>query len=168
MSAETTLGRWRQVHDLLGKGTALLECARRLDLSLNTVKRYARAERLERLQHAPQYRLTFAGSPRPCARRSPPPGRLILWALSWLFSWADPCGQHPGGPATLEPSRYISRPARGRNGRCGGRMIVFITPLSAHSRSRIRAVAVHRCAGSDVIRSHASQRQSNEGAGVEK
>jgi DNA-binding NarL/FixJ family response regulator len=40
--AETTAERWRQVHDLLGKGTGLLECARRLGLSLNTVKRYAR------------------------------------------------------------------------------------------------------------------------------
>ena len=32
--AETTLERWQQVHDLLGKGTGLMECARRLDLSL--------------------------------------------------------------------------------------------------------------------------------------
>jgi DNA-binding CsgD family transcriptional regulator len=31
--------RWQQVHDLRGKGAGLLECARRLGLSLNTVKR---------------------------------------------------------------------------------------------------------------------------------
>jgi hypothetical protein len=37
----------------------LLECARRLDLSLNTVKRYARATQPERLQRAPQYRRTL-------------------------------------------------------------------------------------------------------------
>jgi transposase len=57
--AETTLERWQQVHDLPGKGAGLLECARRLDLALNTVKRYARADRPERLQRAPQYRPTL-------------------------------------------------------------------------------------------------------------
>jgi transposase len=40
--AETTAQRWREVHDLPGKGTGLLECSWRLGLSLNTVKRYAR------------------------------------------------------------------------------------------------------------------------------
>ena len=72
--AETTLERWQQVHDLLGKGS-LLECARRLDLSLNTVKRYARAEQPERLRRAPQYRPTLVQPlPRPPAqapRRGP-------------------------------------------------------------------------------------------------
>jgi transposase len=57
--AETTLERWQQVHDLLGKGAGLLDCARRLDLALNTVKRYARAEQPERLQRTPQYRPTL-------------------------------------------------------------------------------------------------------------
>jgi transposase len=57
--AETTLERWQQVHDLLGKGAGLLECGRRLNLSLNTVKRYARAAQPERLQRAPQYRPTL-------------------------------------------------------------------------------------------------------------
>ena len=57
--AETTLERWQQVHDLLGRGVGLLDCARRLDLALNTVKRYARADRPERLQRAPQYRPTL-------------------------------------------------------------------------------------------------------------
>src|SRR5450631_4540011 len=57
--AGTTLERWQQVHDLLGKGTGLLECARRLNLSLNTVKRYARATQPERLQRTPQYRPTL-------------------------------------------------------------------------------------------------------------
>ena len=54
--AETTLERWQQVHDLLGKGAGLLDCSRRLNLSLNTVKRYARAGQPERLQRTPQYR----------------------------------------------------------------------------------------------------------------
>jgi transposase len=57
--AATTAERWRQVHDLLGKGTGLLECSRRLGLSLNTVKRYARAAEPERLVRAPRYRATL-------------------------------------------------------------------------------------------------------------
>ena len=57
--AGTTAERWREVHDLLGKGTGLLECSRRLGLSLNTVKRYARATEPERLIRAPQYRPTL-------------------------------------------------------------------------------------------------------------
>ncbi len=44
--AQTTRERWRQVHDLLGKGVGLLECARRLNLSLNTVKRYGHVARI--------------------------------------------------------------------------------------------------------------------------
>jgi FixJ family two-component response regulator len=54
--AETILERWQQIHDLLGKGTGLRECARRLDLSVKTVRRYARTDQPERLQRAPQYR----------------------------------------------------------------------------------------------------------------
>jgi transposase len=57
--AQTTLERWQQVHDLLGKGVGLLDCARRLDLALNTVKRYARADKPERLQRTLQYRPTL-------------------------------------------------------------------------------------------------------------
>ena len=67
--AETTLERWQQVHDLLGKGAGLLECARRLDLALNTVKRYARAEQPERLQRTPQYRPTLVDPYRDHLRR---------------------------------------------------------------------------------------------------
>jgi hypothetical protein len=57
--AETALERWQQVHDLLGKGTGLRECSRRLDLSIKTVRRYARADQPGRLQRAPQYRPTL-------------------------------------------------------------------------------------------------------------
>jgi transposase len=57
--AQTTAERWRQVHDLLDKGTGLLECSRRLGLSLNTVKRYARAAEPERMIRAPKYRATM-------------------------------------------------------------------------------------------------------------
>ncbi len=54
--AETTLERWHQVHGLRSQGVGLLDCSRRLGLSLNTVKRYDRAGQPERLQRAPQYR----------------------------------------------------------------------------------------------------------------
>ena len=54
--AATTAERWRQVHHLTDRGTGLLECSRRLGLSLNTVKRYARAAEPERMIRAPRYR----------------------------------------------------------------------------------------------------------------
>ena len=54
--AETTLERWHQVHDLRSRGVGLLDCSRRLGLSLNTVKRYDRAKEPGRLQRVPQYR----------------------------------------------------------------------------------------------------------------
>ncbi|MFD4612836.1 ISL3 family transposase [Streptomyces sp. NPDC058440] len=57
--AQTTLERWHQVHNLLEKGVGLLECARRLQLALNTVKRYARAERPERMLRVPKYRASL-------------------------------------------------------------------------------------------------------------
>jgi len=57
--AQTTAERWQQVHNLLDKGTGLLECSRRLGLSLNTVKRYARAAEPERVIRAPRYRATL-------------------------------------------------------------------------------------------------------------
>lgn len=68
--------RWQQVHDLLGKGVGLLECARRLNLDLNTVKRYARISEPERLVRAPQYRPTLvdptATTCAPGAKRTRP------------------------------------------------------------------------------------------------
>ncbi|MFI5635728.1 ISL3 family transposase [Streptomyces sp. NPDC051664] len=57
--AQTTLERWHQIHALLDKGVGLLECARRLQLALNTVKRYARADRPERMLRVPKYRASL-------------------------------------------------------------------------------------------------------------
>jgi transposase len=57
--AATTRERWQQIHTLLGQNVGLLECARQLNISLNTVKRYARAGEPERLQRPPQYRPTL-------------------------------------------------------------------------------------------------------------
>lgn len=54
--ADTTMERWRQIHDLLDQGVGLLACARRLDVSLNTVNRYARAAEPDRMVRAPVYR----------------------------------------------------------------------------------------------------------------
>ena len=67
--AATTRERWQQVHDLLDKGVGLLECARRLNLGLNTVKRYARTSEPERLVRAPQYRPTLVDPYRDHLRR---------------------------------------------------------------------------------------------------
>jgi transposase len=63
---QTTRERWRQVHDLLGKGVGLLECARRLNVALNTVKRCARMKEPTLERRAPQYR------PTPTATTSAP------------------------------------------------------------------------------------------------
>jgi hypothetical protein len=65
----TTRQRWQQIHDLLDKGVGLLECARRLNLGLNTVKRYARISEPERLVRAPQYRPTLVDPYREHLRR---------------------------------------------------------------------------------------------------
>lgn len=52
----TTIERWHAVHDLLDQGVGLLDCARRLGLALNTVKRYSRAPEPDSLRRPPQYR----------------------------------------------------------------------------------------------------------------
>jgi transposase len=81
--AGTKLERWQQIHDLLSKDTGLRECARRLDLSIKTVRRYARADRPERLQRARQYRSTLAGPYRDHLRkrRAEEPGVPVLQLL---------------------------------------------------------------------------------------
>jgi transposase len=66
---ETTRERWHQVHALLDQGVGLLECARRMQLALNTVKRYARVPEPEQLKKAPQYRLTLVDPYREHLRR---------------------------------------------------------------------------------------------------
>lgn len=57
--ATTTRQRWHQVHDLLDQGVGLLDCARRFNLALNTVKRYARAPEPDRVIQAPAFRPTL-------------------------------------------------------------------------------------------------------------
>jgi transposase len=65
----TTLARWQQVHDLLDAGVGLLECARRLNLALNTIKRYARIDKPEHMRRAPQYRPTLVDPYREYLRK---------------------------------------------------------------------------------------------------
>jgi transposase len=65
----TTLDRWQQVHDLLDAGVGLLECARRLNLALNTIKRYARIGKPEQMRRAPQYRPTLVDPYREYLRK---------------------------------------------------------------------------------------------------
>lgn len=67
--AATNRERWHHVHDLLDRGVGLLECARRLNLALNTVKRYARVPEPERLIRAPKYRPTLVDPYRDHLRR---------------------------------------------------------------------------------------------------
>jgi transposase len=67
--AETTRERWQQVRDLREKGAGLLECSRRLGLSLNTVKRYDRASEPQRLQRVPKYRPTLVDPHRDYLRK---------------------------------------------------------------------------------------------------
>jgi len=67
--AASTRERWAQVRDLRCKGVGLLECARRLNLSLGTVKRYDRAPEPEAMIRAPQYRPTLVDPYREHLRR---------------------------------------------------------------------------------------------------
>jgi transposase len=67
--ARTTRERWQQVHDLREAGVGLLDCARRLGLALNTVKRYVRAEEPEKIARVPKYRACLVDPYRDHLRR---------------------------------------------------------------------------------------------------
>src|SRR6266699_5610471 len=81
--AATTLERWQQVHELRARNAGLLACARRLNLSLNTVKRYDRASEPERLQRVPKYRPTLVDPHRDYLRkrRAEEPGAPVQHLL---------------------------------------------------------------------------------------
>ncbi|MFG2794788.1 ISL3 family transposase [Streptomyces sp. NPDC048419] len=66
---QTTLERWNKIHDLLGQGIGLLDCSRRLNLALNTVKRYARMPEPQALRITPAYRPTLVDPYREHLRR---------------------------------------------------------------------------------------------------
>lgn len=67
--AQRTRARHTAVHALLDQGVGLLECARQLGWSLNTVKRYARATRAEELIRPPRYGTTLVDPFRDHLRR---------------------------------------------------------------------------------------------------
>ncbi|MGF6829831.1 hypothetical protein P3T30_005161 [Kitasatospora sp. MAP12-9] len=56
---QTTRQRWQHVHNLLDQGVGQLECARRLDVALNTVKRHARMQEPTGDRRAPRYKPTL-------------------------------------------------------------------------------------------------------------
>jgi hypothetical protein len=80
---KTTLERWHAVHELLDRGVGLLDCSRRLDLSLNTVKRYARAPEPQQLRRPPQYRACLVDDYRDHlrVRRTAEPGVSVKQLL---------------------------------------------------------------------------------------
>ncbi|PRX46801.1 transposase IS204/IS1001/IS1096/IS1165 family protein [Nonomuraea fuscirosea] len=91
---QTTRERWQQIHELLDKGVGLLECARRLNLSLNTVKRYARTREPDALRRAPRYRPTLVDPYRDHLRerRAADPAVPVQRNLAW-----NPGRLRPGG-----------------------------------------------------------------------
>lgn len=66
---QTTRERWKKVHNLLDQGVGLLECARRLDVALNTVKRYSRMKEPTGDRRAPRYKPTLVDPYRDYLRR---------------------------------------------------------------------------------------------------
>lgn len=56
---QTTRECWYKVHDLLGQGVGLLDRFRRLNLAMNTVKRYARMPEPTAMRIAPAFRPTL-------------------------------------------------------------------------------------------------------------
>lgn len=80
----TTLARWHAIHDLLDHGVGLMDCARRLGLGLNTVKRYSRVSEPEKLRRLPQYRASLVDPYRDHlrARRATEPGVAVTTLLA--------------------------------------------------------------------------------------
>ncbi|GAA2791957.1 hypothetical protein GCM10010505_19370 [Kitasatospora aburaviensis] len=66
---QTTRERSLQVHGLLAQGVGLLECARRLGVALNTVKRYARMKEPTGDRRAPRFKPTLVDPYRDHLRR---------------------------------------------------------------------------------------------------
>jgi hypothetical protein len=80
---QTTRERWHKVHALLDTGVGLPDCARRLDLALNTVKRYARSPEPSADRIAPRYRPTLVDPYRDHlrTRRAAEPGVPVTHLL---------------------------------------------------------------------------------------
>jgi transposase len=128
--ADTTRERWQQVRDLREKGAGLLDCSRRLGLSLNTIKRYDRASEPERLQRVPKYKPTLVDPHRDYLRkrRAEEPGVAVQqllreirergyqgspasWPATSIKAGWTATGRtcHPAGPpGSCSPGRTVS------------------------------------------------------------
>ena len=102
--AETTLERWQQVHDLRSKGAGLLDCSRRLGLSLNTVKRYDRAERARTAAARPA---VPAHARRPLPRLPAQTARRGARGARAAAAAGNPGARLPG---QLQPARPLHQP----------------------------------------------------------
>ena len=114
----TTAERWQQVHDLRARNVGLLDCARRLGLSLNTVKRYDRAGEPGRLQRVPKYRPTLVDPHRDYLRkrRADEPGVPVQQLLreirerGYQGSTQPPRPLHQPGPPGQRPPAPVTTP----------------------------------------------------------
>jgi hypothetical protein len=117
---QTTRERWHQVHALLDSGVGLLDCSRRLNLALNTVKRYARIPEPSADRIGPRYRPTLVDPYRDHLRRRraqdpgrfrhPPAARDQGTGLHRQFQPAGPLPQP--GPCRRRPARDNPPPRR--------------------------------------------------------
>ncbi|WP_431197157.1 ISL3 family transposase [Streptomyces flavusporus] len=101
---QTTRERWQRVHHLLDQGVGLLECARRLDGALNTVKRYARMKEPTGDRRAPRYKPTLVDPYRDHlrTRRAEDPAVAVLQLFREI--------QEPGYTGSLNLLyRYITQ-----------------------------------------------------------
>jgi hypothetical protein len=166
--AASTRERWAQVHDLRAKGVGLGECARRLNLSMNTVKRYDRAPKPEAMIHAPIYRPTLLDPYREHLRhrRAENPAIPLIHLLGeitapGLHRQRQPAhALHRSGPRRIRPRRAVPeeghRPAPGRPGQPARGS----TDLTRQTRRGLprddRAIHAHRGVPGDA---HAPDRQ---------
>ena len=89
---------------MLDQDVGLLDCGRRLNLSLNTVKRYARASEPDRLRRVPQYRPTLVDPYREHLRhrRAEEPGIPVTQLLDEIRELG-----YPGSANLLH--RYLNQ-----------------------------------------------------------
>ena len=105
MRTQTTLERWQQVHGLLDRGRRPAQCARRLQLSLNTVKRYARAAH----PGAPR------GHPIAAPAWSIPSRTTCAAAVPWTQACRScACSRRSGNSATRQSEPALSLHHSGR------------------------------------------------------
>ncbi|KPI20524.1 hypothetical protein OK006_9490 [Actinobacteria bacterium OK006] len=119
----TTLEHWHAVHDLIGNGVGLRDFARRLNLGLNTVKRYPRAPEPDRLRRPRQYRACLVDPYREHLRRRriERPGMPVKnpfeeiraldspGSLNLLHKYLNQ-GRHESGRSIPTPHRFMSWP----------------------------------------------------------